>query len=551
METEIRTKPLTVAYPDTNIGTSIDSNGVLLASIDMPGRAMNVFSMDMMDSLERLLDFVDATPAVKATVITSGKLTFLVGADLEMIRMFTREARSASYESLHALCGRLGRLFRRLEKSTKPYVAAVNGLALGGGLEVALACHERVAADDKTVQLGLPEIKLGLLPGAGGTQRLPRLINAGEAMRMLLTGEAVSSSMALELGLVHEVVGPTELIDAAKRRALALAKPLAPWDGPGRVFDAAPFDFAAPDAFERIASHVGVTAQQRAKYPAYDAIMKCVVGGWNKPMDDAGHWEMDVFVDLIRDPVAGNMVRTLFLNRQRAAKEGSAPKSMPDARAAVVGSNADAVIERLQKAKVPLVDMPAMSGTDITIVAGVAPGVSGKHVEWLRDDGKASATLKAPVGLWLADPSEYGLVAELLVRPGHEDELDVGRKLAQWLRATVLITKGQDAVLPRLQAAYLSAKAAGCTENEVLLAVALAAARAWDAGSVHDVELADVAAVLSGLYPAYAGGPFTYLRQSGLTAIRSAAEHITKEDKTLFALPETLDELFRVLDGVA
>ena len=421
-------------YMDKNIQTSIDDDGILLARIDMPGRAMNVFSLEMMDSLEHLQNHVDGTDAVKAVVITSGKSTFLVGADLEMIRMFTEEARTGAYEALHALFGRLSRIFRRLEKSTKPYVAAINGLALGGGLEVTLACHGRVVADDKAVQLGLPEIKLGLLPGAGGTQRLPRLIDTGEAMRMLLTGDSVSPARALELGLVHELVAPDRLIDAAKRCALALSDPRAPWDIPDHRFDPAPFDFSKPDVCDKIAAFVGVTEQQRARYPAFDAIMKCVAGGWNRAMDDACHWEMDVFVDLIRNPVAGNMVRTLFLNRQRAVKEGLPPESM-------------------------------------------------------------------------------------------------------------------SAFLSALKEAQTSAQDAGCNEDEVVLAVALAAARVWLEGGVADVDTADVAAVLSGMHPAYTGGPFTYLCQSGLAEIKVRTAEAAQRQESLFSLPARSEDLFKVLAG--
>jgi len=151
---------------DQNIKIELGKDGVLTACIDMQGRSMNVFSMDMMDSLERLVVHMEQSPEVRAVVLTSGKSAFIAGADLAMVRMFTERARTDSHSALVELCGRLGRIFRRLEKNPKPWVAAVNGLALGGGLEVCLACHARVVSDGPGVMLGLPEIKLGLLPGA-------------------------------------------------------------------------------------------------------------------------------------------------------------------------------------------------------------------------------------------------------------------------------------------------------------------------------------------------------------------------------------------------
>lgn len=551
MDLSNRAKGTTTLNMDQNIQTSIDDDGVLLARIDMPGRAMNVFSVDMMDSLERLLNHVDATDAVKAVVIASGKSTFLVGADLEMIRMFTEEARTGTYEALHALFGRLSRLFRRLEKSAKPYVAAINGLALGGGLEVTLACHERVVADDKAVLLGLPEIKLGLLPGAGGTQRLPRLIDTSEAMRMLLVGDPVSPERALQLGLVQELVAPEKLIEASTRRALALSNPHAPWDMSGRKFDAAPFDFNKTDAFEQIAALVGLTDQQRARYPAYDAIMKCVTGGWNRPMDEACHWEMDVFVDLIRNPVAGNMVRTLFLNRQRAAKDGLPPKSLSDARVAVAGNNVDVIRGFLEKDKAPLIDASALTEHDIVVVASDAPTVAGKKIVWLRDNEDLAVSADTQAAIWLADPTEHGRSAEIVVQSGHDELADAGRKLAQWLRATVLVTTGRMAFLPVLKDAQTAAQKAGCSEDEVVLAVALAAARAWLEGGIADVEIADVAAVLSGMHPAFTGGPFTYLMQTGLVQIQAKVANAAQRHKALFRLPERSENLFNALAEAA
>ena len=417
---------------DLNIQTELDSDGILLARIDMPGRAMNVFSRDMMDSLEALMTRVDQDSAIHGVVLTSAKATFLAGADLDMIRMFTERARTGTTEELHELFGHLGRLFRRLELSKKPYVAAINGLALGGGLEVCMACHERVVADDKAVQLGLPEIKLGLLPGAGGTQRLPRLIGTAKGLEMLLIGDPVGPQDALALGLVDEIAAPDQLIAAAKRRARALKSPQARWDKPGFGPTSSPFDFLSPRSFADIAKAVGISDYQLRYYPAYKAIMDCVVGGWMLPLTDASEREMEIFVELMRDPVAGNMVRTLFLNRQKAAKAG--------------------------------------------LLAPTSP-----------------------------------------------------------------FTVGDDALLPVVKAAHAKAKAAALNEDQLLLASALAALRAWDAGKIEQPELADVAVVSTGLFPSYAGGPFTYLRQHGAARVREQAWRSASAHPELFAVPAALD----------
>jgi len=402
-------------FNDANIQTELDADGILVARIDMQGRTMNVFSRSMMDSLDALMSFVSGESAVKSVVLTSGKSAFLAGADLDMIRVFTERAKVDAVPELNQLFGHLGRLFRRLELSSKPYVAAINGLALGGGLEVALACHARVVLDDeKAVQLGLPEIKLGLLPGAGGTQRLPRLIGTAKGLQMLLSGDPVGPAEALALKLVDAVVPADQLITQAKAIARSMPLPRAPWDRHGASFSAAPYDFASPAITQTIARAVGVSDYQLRYYPAYTAIIQCVVGGWSLPLTAACDHEMDIFVELMRDPVAGNMVRTLFLNRLKAAKLG----------------------------------------------------------------------LLAPDSV---------------------------------------LTRGPQALLPALKAANDQAKASGADEATQLAQVTLAALRCAAAGAVEQPELADVAAVVGGLFPSYAGGPFTHARQLGAAALAKLA----------------------------
>jgi 3-hydroxyacyl-CoA dehydrogenase/enoyl-CoA hydratase/3-hydroxybutyryl-CoA epimerase len=527
---------------NTNIKTSLDNDGVLLASIDMPGRSMNVFSSSMMDSLEALLDHVDREPQVKAVVLTSAKSAFLAGADLDMIRMFTERAVDGTHQELHDLCGRLGRMFRRLEKNAKPFVAAINGLALGGGLEVCLACHARVVADDKRVQLGLPEIKLGLLPGAGGTQRLPRMIGTTLGLRMLLEGNPVSPAQALECGIVDEVVKPEALIAAAKRCALSLVTKgshAKAWDQ-GAAFDSAPFDFNSADAQQKIAAAIGISDYQIKKYPAYKAIMDCVTGGWYKPMDEACHWEMDCFVQLIQDPVAGNLVRTLFLNRQRAAKAAPAVLNAKEVRVAVVGSDTAAVQGLLAAGKAQLIDAADLGKNDIALVMPGAAAEKGIRVFWNID---SAAVPMGAASVWLSEAGVNGRAIEINVPDAEPLATDAGLVLSQLFRASPLLTQGKRPLLPQLQAAQLAARKLKCAEDDEALAVALAAAGAWSEGGVADTELADVAAVIGGLFPPYAGGPFNYLKQRGLKNLRDQAAMADSIDPLLFKLPTRLEEL--------
>lgn len=203
-----------------NFKLEIDSDGIALITWDMPGRSMNVLSQSSMADMGSIIGEIVSNDAIKGAVLTSGKDAFCAGADLSMMGgqaggsgSGSKEDRvKATYEGNLAF----NMLLRKLETCGKPIAAAINGVALGGGLEVTLACHYRVVADNPKIQLGLPEAKVGLLPGGGGTQRLPRLIGAAAALPLILQGTALDPQKALKAGIVHKVVPAAELIDAAK-----------------------------------------------------------------------------------------------------------------------------------------------------------------------------------------------------------------------------------------------------------------------------------------------------------------------------------------------
>lgn len=531
------------AFEDRNIGVELADDGVLVATIDMPGRSMNVFSAELMDSLDRLIDWVVAARDVDSVVLASGKAAFIAGADLEMVRMFTERARCDAPADLHRLCGRLGRIFRRVELSQTPYVAAVQGLALGGGLELALACRHRVLAEG--TQVGLPEVKLGLLPGAGGTQRLPRLIGRRAALAMILTGEQQTASDALDLGIVQEILPASELVAGARRRAAALVghSSTAPWDladwrSVGGAKDLQPADV---DAF---AEELGISREQRRLYPAYDAILSCVIGGAVLPIEAACDWEMDCFVELIRNPVAGNMIRALFLDRQRAAKAIPAASSQRP-RAVVLGGGAAAVAKLLEASRIEVVESSAESAA-ITVLTAGARNPNRRALAWLCTPADSPRSFGVAAGVWLSEPTAHGRAVEVSLDDCDSDA-SIGLELARWLRGTPLITRGA-ALLPRLAAVSASAFQ---TVEERLLAVALEAARVWSGGAIFDFGIADSAAVISGLHPPYTGGPFTFLRQHGTAAVRLAAAAVGSQDGSLFAVPGRLDDLVAALNAGA
>src|SRR5581483_1049926 len=207
-----------------NFTFDVDSDGIALITWDMAGRSMNVINADVIEELGKHTEKVATDTAIKGAVITSGKDTFCAGADLTLLEklaeMFATMAKTQGEEKANAMLfsesRKLSQLYRRIETCGKPWVAAINGTAMGGGFELALACHYRVAADNPKTRLGLPEIKVGLFPGAGGTQRVPRIVAPQDAMQLLLQGEAIGIAKAKALNLIHAIVPAADLIKAAK-----------------------------------------------------------------------------------------------------------------------------------------------------------------------------------------------------------------------------------------------------------------------------------------------------------------------------------------------
>ncbi len=305
-----------------NITIEKDNDGIALATIDMPGRPFNVFSADMMDDLETLIDSIEHDRELAGVVLTSGKSAFMAGADLAMVRGFTSLRFEHGAAEIRRIVSRLTYLLRRLEQVSVPTVAAINGLALGGGLELAMACHHRIAAEGAAPCLGLPEILLGLLPGAGGTQRLPRLVGPTLGARMLLDGRPITAADALTGGLVDALAEPGSLVERARsfvREAAAGAR----WDRPDWQAPADADGLLGTDGLARLWALSWIESEVSHLYPAVDAICRCLLDGYDKAIETGIEVEIDNFMPLMLDPVAGNMVRTLFLSKTAAPKRAA------------------------------------------------------------------------------------------------------------------------------------------------------------------------------------------------------------------------------------
>jgi 3-hydroxyacyl-CoA dehydrogenase / enoyl-CoA hydratase / 3-hydroxybutyryl-CoA epimerase len=331
-----------------NFKLETDADGIALVTWDIPGRSMNVLDETSVNELEEIVKQTSADAATKGVVITSSKEAFCAGADLSMLEGMSRtyaqvlkeKGEVAANQMLFDQSRRFSLIFRSIETSGKPWVAAINGLALGGGFELTLSCHYRVASDNPKTRLGLPEIKVGLFPGAGGTQRVPRIVPPQDAMTMLLKGEALNVAKAKALNLVHAIVPGADLIKAAKDWIKGGGKALAPWDDKnfrlpgGPVYSkAGMMMFPAGNAIYRRETY--------DNYPAARAVMQCVYEGLQLPIDAALRVESRYFAQILRSKEAAAMIRSLFLSMQELNKGARRPEGVPPTKVkklAVIGA---------------------------------------------------------------------------------------------------------------------------------------------------------------------------------------------------------------------
>ena len=311
------------------------ADGVALATWDMPERTMNVITPQVMDELETIIDTVVADPNVKGCVIASGKSAFSGGADLSMLqhgaaqyaKALKEQGEEAANKEFFDFSRRLSLIYRRLETCGKPFAVAIHGVCLGGAFELALACHYRVMADDEKTKVGLPEIKVGLFPGAGGTQRVSRIMQTGDALQFLFRGDQIKPRAALGAKLVHEIAPKAEIIDRARAFIVDGGKAQAPWDvkefknPSGRVFSpTGMMIWPAANAIYRRETY--------DNYPAAKAILHAVYEGLQLPMDQALTVESRWFAHILRSKEAAAMIRSLFLSKNELDKGAHRPKDV-------------------------------------------------------------------------------------------------------------------------------------------------------------------------------------------------------------------------------
>ncbi len=320
----------------TNFTLDVGSDGVALVTWNMPGRSMNVIDPKVTEELSAIVEQTATDVAVKGVVITSGKDAFCAGADLTVLEALSRTfAELVASQGEEAATARFleesrkwSLLCRRIETCGKPWVAAINGTAMGGGFELTLACHYRVAADNPKTRLGLPEIKVGLFPGAGGTQRVARIMQPADALQFLLKGDQISVERAKTLKLVDAVVPPGDLLRTAKNWIAANPTAKAPWDTEGFRLPGGPVQSKAGMMVFTPANAI-YRRETYDNYPAARAIMQVVYEGLQLPMDQALRVESRYFAKILRSPEAAAMIRSLFVSLQDINKGARRPAGVP------------------------------------------------------------------------------------------------------------------------------------------------------------------------------------------------------------------------------
>ncbi len=296
-------------------------DGIAILTMDVPGEAMNTLKEQFGPEITEILAEIKADSSIKGLVVTSGKAdSFVAGADITMLAACKSEADAKTLSQQGHV------VFSELEDLSIPVVAAINGACLGGGLELALACHLRVCSDDKKTMLGVPEVQLGLLPGSGGTQRLPRLVGIAAALDMMLTGKQIRPKQALKMGLVNDVVPNSILVETAvelAKKGKQAAKP---------VKQSKINQFLESSSFTRDImfdqARKQVMKKTQGNYPAPAKIIDCVRQGMNKGMIKGLEVEATHFANLVMSKESAAL-RSLFFATTEMKKETGAEGASP------------------------------------------------------------------------------------------------------------------------------------------------------------------------------------------------------------------------------
>ncbi len=302
-----------------------DGDGIVTLTMDDPDHGANTMNARFIDDFSATVGRIEAEKeSIKGVVLTSAKKSFFGGGDLKSMIKAGPDQADELFERSMSIKGRM----RALETCGVPVVAALNGAALGGGLELALACHHRVMADARGAKVGLPEVTLGLLPGGGGIVRTVRMFGLAQAVpNILMSGRSFAPDKALKAGLVDEVVEPEKLLDAAKAWIKTDPEASQPWDRKGWTL---PGGTISDPALAGVLPSFPANMRKQTKgapSPAPRAIMAAAVEGSQVDFATAEKIEARYFVSLVTGPIAKNMIQAFFFDMQHCSSGGARPKA--------------------------------------------------------------------------------------------------------------------------------------------------------------------------------------------------------------------------------
>jgi 3-hydroxyacyl-CoA dehydrogenase/enoyl-CoA hydratase/3-hydroxybutyryl-CoA epimerase len=433
--------------PDFTLST--DADGVATITWDVAGKSMNVMSEAAFGELDALIDHVLADPAIRGAIITSAKKDFAGGMDLNVIATMQRAGAEGTFGAVMAT----HRILRKIERAGmdtktltggKPIVAALPGTALGIGLEVPLACHRIIAADNARAKIGLPEIMVGIFPGAGGTTRLMRKLGPMMAAPYLLEGKLSDPKGARAGGLIDEVVAPDQLLPRAKEWVLAAkdADLVKPWDQKGYKFPGgAPYHPAGYMTF--VGASAMVHGKTQGVYPAAKALLSAAYEGALVPFDAALKIEARWFTSVLMNPSSTAMIRTLFIGKE-ALEKGARRPALPHAQVRHLGVIGAGMMGA------GIAHVAAQAGIRVTLVDATqeAAEKGRAHSEGLLDKGiarrKVTPEQKAEVLARITPTTDYGALSDcdLIVEAVFEDpavKAEVTRKLEAVLPADCVL----------------------------------------------------------------------------------------------------------------
>ncbi|MDR5651128.1 3-hydroxyacyl-CoA dehydrogenase NAD-binding domain-containing protein [Ruixingdingia sedimenti] len=417
----------------TEFHYAVDADGVATITWDVAGKSMNVLSIAGLQELDAHVQAALADGNVKGIIITSGKADFAAGMDLNVLARMKADAGDDPARGLFDGIMQVHGVLRRIEragmdpktlKGGKPVVAALPGTALGAGLEIPLACHRIIAADNARAKIGLPEIIIGIFPGAGGTMRVSRKLGAMAAAPILLEGKLNAPKAAKAIGLIDEVVEPGQLLARAKEWVLSAkdADLVKPWDAKGYKFPGgAPY--SAPGFPTFLGAAAMVHAQTQGVYPAAKALLAAVYEGALVPFDTALKIEARWFTHVLMNPSSSAMIRSLFINKEALEKGANRPKVADErvARVGILGAG-------MMGAGIAYVS--ANAGIEVVLIDATQEAADrGKaYSEGILDKGmkrgKVTADKKAEVLARITATTDYAALAgcDLIVEAVFEDQ---------------------------------------------------------------------------------------------------------------------------------